>query len=523
METAVIYARYSSDNQTEQSIEGQLRVCKEYAKSRNIAIVNTYIDRAMTGTNDNRPDFQRMIRDSSNKLWDYVIVYKLDRFSRNKYEATIHKHTLNNNGVKLISAMERIPDTPEGIILESLLEGMNQYYSAELSQKVQRGLNESYLKGLNTGGHQIYGYDVCERKNVINEEESKIVQEIFSKFAQGFTGVDIANNLRDRGIRTKRGDLFTDKKVYKIISNIKYTGKVQHGETVYTNIYPAIIDDNIWQQVQTIRKKHKHAEIRKRDVCEYILSGKLHCGYCKHNIIGDSGKEINKVIKYRYYACLTKRRRKDLQCKLQSTKKQKLENEIIDITWKVLSNNNNLKKIAKSIIDYQLINNEAEIKIKSIERSRNELVKASQNIIKAIEMGIITEQTKLRLTELESQIAEHDILIEQEKSKNFSFLTEDLIMDYFKKIICGDIENQEIRKQIVKVFIRDIILYNDKVVIFYNFTNNGFTTSSPDDIIAFDLEKEELKLLTEKTINESVDISIFYSKEYFAVIEKRNK
>ena len=123
MQTAVIYARYSSDNQTEQSIEGQLRVCEEYAKKNNILILGTYIDRAMTGTNDNRPDFQRMIKDSSRKEWNYVICYKLDRFSRNKYETAIHKKTLRDNGVKVLSAMENIPDTPEGIILESLLEG----------------------------------------------------------------------------------------------------------------------------------------------------------------------------------------------------------------------------------------------------------------------------------------------------------------------------------------------------------------------------------------------------------------
>ncbi len=136
MKTAVIYARYSCDQQTEQSIDGQLRVCEEYAKRNNILILNTYIDRAMTGTNDNRPDFQRMLKDSNRKEWDYVLVYKLDRFSRNKYETAIHKKTLRDNGVKVLSAMENIPDTPEGIILESLLEGMNQYYSAELAQKV---------------------------------------------------------------------------------------------------------------------------------------------------------------------------------------------------------------------------------------------------------------------------------------------------------------------------------------------------------------------------------------------------
>lgn len=123
MKTAVIYARYSSDAQSEQSIEGQLRECRKYADEHDLLVVDTYIDRAMTGTNDNRPDFQRMIRDSAKRQWEVVIVYKLDRFSRNKFESTIHKKTLKDNGVKLVSAMEKIPDTPEGIILESLLEG----------------------------------------------------------------------------------------------------------------------------------------------------------------------------------------------------------------------------------------------------------------------------------------------------------------------------------------------------------------------------------------------------------------
>ncbi len=119
----VIYARYSSDNQSEQSIEGQLRVCEEYAQKNNILILGTYIDRAMTGTNDNRPDFQKMIKDSNRRKWELVLVYKLDRFSRNKYEMAVHKKTLKDNGVKVISATEYIPDSPEAIILESMLEG----------------------------------------------------------------------------------------------------------------------------------------------------------------------------------------------------------------------------------------------------------------------------------------------------------------------------------------------------------------------------------------------------------------
>lgn len=157
MKTAVIYARYSSERQTEQSIEGQLSVCHKYAEENDILIVDTYIDRAMTGTNDLRDAFQQMMRDSSKQAWDYVLVYKLDRFSRDKYEATIHKHTLKEHGIKLVSAMENIPETPEGIILESLLEGMNQYFSMELSQKVKRGMNESRKKGNFTGGSILFG------------------------------------------------------------------------------------------------------------------------------------------------------------------------------------------------------------------------------------------------------------------------------------------------------------------------------------------------------------------------------
>lgn len=223
MKTAVIYARYSSDSQTEQSIEGQLRVCEEYAQKNNILILNTYIDRAMTGTNDNRPDFQRMIKESCRKEWNYVLVYKLDRFSRNKYESTIHKRTLKNNGVSVLSAMENIPDTPEGIILESLLEGMNQYYSAELSQKVRRGMKETRLKGNFTGGHLNYSYSVENRKIIINENQAEIVRYIYEQFSIGVYVKDIIKALTDKGIYY-RGKPFARNTVYNILKNEKYSG-----------------------------------------------------------------------------------------------------------------------------------------------------------------------------------------------------------------------------------------------------------------------------------------------------------
>ena len=216
MKTAVIYARYSCDQQTEQSIDGQLRVCEDYAQRNGILILNTYIDRAMTGTNDNRPDFQRMIKDSNRKEWNYVLVYKLDRFSRNKYESTIHKRTLKNNGVKVLSAMENIPDTPEGIILESLLEGMNQYYSAELSQKVSRGMRENRLKGLYQGGGVPYGYKVENQRLIIDDMQAETVRFMYSQYSKGVFVKDIIAELTAKGI-TYKGRPFARNTVYDIL------------------------------------------------------------------------------------------------------------------------------------------------------------------------------------------------------------------------------------------------------------------------------------------------------------------
>ena len=187
MKTAVIYARFSSDKQTEASIDGQIRVCTEYAERNDIKIVGTYIDRAMTGTNDNRDAFQQMLKDSDRKAWDYCLVYKLDRFSRNKYETAIHRKHLKDNGVKLLSAMENIPDSPEGILLESLIEGINQYYSEELAQKVSRGLRESRIKGNALGCRVPYGWDKVDKKYVINEKEAEMVREIFNMYLSGKT------------------------------------------------------------------------------------------------------------------------------------------------------------------------------------------------------------------------------------------------------------------------------------------------------------------------------------------------
>ena len=467
MKKAVIYARYSSDTQTEQSIEGQLRVCQNYAKNNDLLVVDTYVDRAMTGTNDMRPDFQRMIKASSKRQWEYVIVYKLDRFSRDKYEMTIHKHTLKENGVKLVSAMENIPDSPEGIILESLLEGMNQYYSAELSQKVLRGLRESYLKGNYTGAPVLFGYDVVDKKNVINSVEGAIVKEIFSLYAQDYTAAYIADEMRKRGIRTKKGKYLTEKAIYKMLQNTKYNGKIKHGDTVYDNIYPKIVDDVLWQSVQHIRDRNKHAPGRKKEIFDFILSGKLVCGDCKRLMVGVSGTSKTGA-KHYYYTCLTHSRDKK-PCTLKTACKKELEDIVINTTWQLLSDNDSLTTLAEVLCKRINEKSRNNANIKSLETKRTAALKASRNLIAAIEQGIITEQTKERLKELETQISQLDFDIEQEKQRTFAEITPEKVIRFLNKAICGSVQDISVRKALVKYLIRDIVLYNNKIIINYYF------------------------------------------------------
>ena len=467
---AVIYARYSSDSQTEQSIEGQLRVCKEYAKNNDILIVDTYIDRAMTGTNDNRVAFQKMLKDSSHKQWQHVIVYKLDRFSRNKFESVIHKKTLKDNGVTILSAMENLTDTPEGRMMETILEGFNQYFSEELTQKVNRGLKESWSKGKATGGQDIFGYDVIDKKYVVNEYEGKIVEDAFLMYSQGYKAVAIADKFKECGYRRKNGKIVDQKYIYVILHDKRYTGVVEHQGELYYNIFPRIISDEIWKKVNAINEENKLAPSRKKETFDYILSGKLICGDCKHKMGGESGTSHTGDIHY-YYICLSKRRKR-AKCNMARIQKQFIEDFVINATAKILSNVSDIKKIAQNIYNIHKRETADNTALKLIEKKRAETLKARNNMIKAIEQGIITESTKSRLTELENLISQYDIDICKEKARSYTYLTADDIEMYLSKFVFDNTEDIKVRKLIVNAFIREVILYEDEIVITYNFADN---------------------------------------------------
>lgn len=477
MKTAVIYARYSSENQTEQSIEGQLHVCQEYAQRNNILILNTYNDRAMTGTNDNRPDFQQMIKDSAKREWNFVLIYKFDMFSRNKYETAIHKKTLRDNGVKVISATEHIPDSPEGIIFESMLEGYAEYYSAELSQKVRRGMNETRLKGNFTGGHILYGYKKQDKKLVIDEERAEVVRFIFEQYSIGVYVKDILFKLDRRGI-TYNGKEFVRSTVYNILKNKKYAGIYRFNGEIIENMFPQIVPTDIFEKVRAKVQKNHYG---KRSVqVVYLLRNKLKCGYCGQSVNAECGTSQSGEKKY-YYKCWG---RKHNRCKKSVIRKDILEKLVLDKIVSELNRPQIMNAIVSNLMQMQELQAKEASALNMILKEKRQTDTALNNLMAAIEQGIISNTTNKRLHELESKQEELERQILIEKSKLAVQLPESTVRKFYTDALKAE------PKLLIDCLIKEIVLYDDKIEIYFN----SPIKLSPDNSRGFTFYTEDIKI-----------------------------
>ena len=187
-------------------------------------VIDEYCDRAISGKTDNRPMFQKLIKDSERGHFDAVIMYTLDRFARNRYDSAIYKTKLKKNGVRVFYAKQPMPDTPEGIILESVLEGYAEYYSENLARSIKRGLKENALHKIAMGSLAL-GYKIGEnRQYEIEPVGAKAVQAIFTMYAEGKSQTEIVDWLNDNGFKTSRGNSFNKNSLGRILRNDKYIG-----------------------------------------------------------------------------------------------------------------------------------------------------------------------------------------------------------------------------------------------------------------------------------------------------------
>jgi DNA invertase Pin-like site-specific DNA recombinase len=474
MKKAVIYARYSSHSQRDESIDAQLRECHEYATKNGYIILEEYCDRALTGKTDNRAAFQKMIKDAKSNKFNYVLLYKLDRFARNRYDSAMYKNILKKHNIKVVSIKENISDSPEGIILESVLEGMAEYYSANLSQNIRRGMTENALQCKFNGSGRPLGYQITPDKRFeVNEFEAKIVIEVFNMYAGGVTPSEIIEYCNNKGYKTSNGKEFSHNAVARILRNEKYIGTYKHGDIVVENGVPAIVDKELFERVQGLLKKNYTSRARGKADIEYLLSGKVFCGHCGNTMVGVSGTAKSGK-KYYYYVCSGRR---DSKCDKENEQKDLLEEVVVKTTVEQVLTDENIEMIATKSIE--LLNAEMQdtTMLKYYEDELSKTRKQIKNIVDMIANGVANKSIGDKLTELENY--ENDVLenLEYEKMKK-PVLTKPQIIYWLEQFRNGDINDTAYKKTIINSLLHSVYVYDTdngrkRIVLNFNTSANN--------------------------------------------------
>ncbi len=480
MKNCVIYARFSSHGQNEQSIEAQVRICTECAESKGLEVVNLYTDKARTGTNDARPAFQKMISDAQLGTFQYIIVYMFDRFARNRRDSILYKEMLKEKyGIKVISALEPIADDEGGEFYEMFLDWNAEKYSKRLSKRVKDGLDISVANGTFCGGFIIYGYKLelepvpgkqgkFIKRIVLDEEESKVMKYVFEQFDKGIGKKQIAQELNAQGVRFK-GKPITGKTFDHYLTNPKYTGEFYFGERLCTNMYPAIIDKETFERVQKRLSDNRYVLGGKETakIEPYLLTGKLFCGHCGSEMVSGGGRSKTGK-KYYYYEC--KNRKKKL-CKKRLEHKDTLENAVVSSILLYLSDEVHQQTIISDLMKhYESRTDEKELK------SIRKRIADVQEKADAAATAFIEAKSPLLKQRIEVQMQEYEVLLsdlEKLKTKltieRGRQLTEKDFEAFVKLIIQGNVDDFEFRRQLIDTLVYKVYVCDDHTYIYFNF------------------------------------------------------
>ena len=470
---AVVYARFSSHRQGEQSIEGQVAEAERFAATHGLTIVKVYADRAQTGRNDNREQFQLMLADAAKHAFDALIVWKTDRIGRNKEEIALNKYHLKKNGVKIYYVAEAIPDTPEGIILEAVIEGMAAYYSEQLSQNVRRGMRMCAQKAQSTGGTHLLGYTVDENKKyVIDPKHAPTVRLIFDMYATGKTITEIVNELNARGLRTKKGNLFTKNSLHRMLKNKKYIGTYEYnGEVSIEDAVPPIVDVDTFNKVQELLQYNQAAAAHKKAKVDYLLTEKLFCGKCGTMMVGVCGTSKTGV-RHHYYVCTLQKKK---QCTKKAVRQLWIEDLVLEYVIKLVQDEVLQEFIAENTYQYYLAQNTDTTYTKSLQKALAETEKSISNLLRAIEAGIFNESTKERMNELEEQKSELKVALAAAKLKEDLGLKKEHIVFFLHQFAGMDYADIACQKRLIKTFVNSVFVYDDKVVLTFNYSGDRRT------------------------------------------------
>lgn len=483
---AVVYARYSSAGQREESIEGQIAAARKYAETKGYTIIHEYCDRAKTGTNDNREAFQQMLSDTGKHQFSVIIVWKVDRFGRNREEITFNKYRAKKNGVRVEYVAENIPEGNEGIILESVLEGMAEYFSRQLSQNVKRGLMENAKKHKAINGTPPLGYRLTKDKYYeIDPETAPLAKLIFEKYASGETLFSLIQYLNDQGYKTSRGKPYGRSSLDKMLRNPKYIGTFIYKDIRDEDAIPALIDKTTFYKVQEMLKTNKRAPSRKWHYTDYLLTGKLFCGHCGAQMVGRAGHNHD-GLKYSYYYCMNQIKH---ECNKKPVRQEWIEEIVIDKVNEILDNDEIMEMIIDATWELYMKEDTEQTEKAALQAELTGIEKSIANLVRSIEAGIINDMIKKRMDELEGQrTALKTALAEIELSRGPK-LTRDHIAFFLGRFREMDRKDRECQKKLVEVFVNAVFLYDDHLKIAFNFTDSTsggnqhtITLSEIDDI-----------------------------------------
>lgn len=487
-QTAVIYARYSSHNQRDVSLDQQEKACRSFAKRQGIEVLAVYEDHALTGTNDKRPGFQKMIRDSQKGGWDYVIVYSLDRFARDRYDSAVYKRQLKNAGIRVLSAMENISDDPTGVLMESLLEGLAEYYSKELGQKIRRGMDDNASKCMVTGPLPLGYVRGSDGRYAIDEEEAAIVREIFTRIGDHEKIVDIQASLNARGLRTKAGKEWNRSSFHRLLANERYTGVYIYRDLRIPGGIPAIVTRDQFDRVQyAIATKPNPVgggPLRRRNSNGiYMLTGRLFCGRCKEPMVGISGRGKHGELHY-YYTC--KGKRLDHSCAMKNIPRDAIELRIATALKDTMLTDEAICVLADAAMDYQKAQQE-DSDIGPLTAQLKDVEKAIHNLVKALEMGVCTPTTQARLMELEHQQRVLSGQLASAQADAEEQMTREEIIATLKLFQDGDTTDKDFQQAVIDTFLVRAYVYDDNIKLVFHVDGKDLSQDLPFDIDDIDV------------------------------------
>lgn len=491
---AVAYARFSSDNQREESIDAQLRAMRDYAQKNGISIVGEYIDRARSATTDDRPDFLKMVKESAGGTFDIVLVHKLDRFARNRKDSIGYRMELKRNGVSLISILEYLDDdSPESVILESVLEAMAEYYSKNLAREVRKGMKENALQCITTGGVPPFGYmlNPDTRKFEIDEYEGKAVRLIFRRMLEGHGYNKILRELNQLGYKTRKGQMFGKNSLYGILRNEKYKGvyvfnkasskdvdgkrnshKIKDNDEIIRieGGIPAIVSEEDFNAVVALMKSRQNKSASMKAKETYMISGKIFCGECGNTFIGNrkfSGRNKRILVTYR---CNTRARQTSDGCRNKEIRREYIERYVMDQIAATIFDDSIVPKLVKEYDEFSMqYTQEARERISKMKSKLSELTKKISNIVTVMTRSgspaLISALEKLELEkdqlevemEQEEQVLASSRLPEEKLRETFM-----LARQLFKS---GELNET---RQLLNLYLQKVVIFKEHVEVYIN-------------------------------------------------------